>query len=265
MNGAFLRQPVRSALTVRLGTARLRCSYFLELHPLMPFLRLGERGFTLLELIVAISLSTLLLLVVGTYVVDALLGANQDYNKTLVLSNAKEAVNVVARQVRAAKSVEDANDQPDSNAPGAPGNLYSWSGAAGNGGNLILSVPSKDASGDIIYIDSLHDSMYTDNVVFYLDSSTHRLYRRYIANANAPGNAGVTTCPPASATPSCPADAVVVDDVANLTTSYLDGSNNSVTTPSGTEAVNYTVTETRTIHSKTYTGSYSTIATLRNK
>jgi prepilin-type N-terminal cleavage/methylation domain-containing protein len=226
---------------------------------------LKERGFTLVELTVAIAASTILLLVIGNYVVEAILGANKDYNQTLVLSNAKEAVSVVARQVRLAKSVESANDQPDNNAPGAPGNLYSWSGAAGSGGTLILSVPAKDSGGNIIYIDSLHNSMYTDNVIYYLDSNTHRLYRRYIANASASGDAGVTTCPPSKATASCPADAVVVDDVANLTTTYLDNNNNTVTNPSGTEAVKYTVTETRTIHNHVYTGSYTTIAALRNR
>ena len=226
---------------------------------------MNDRGFTLVELIVAIAASTILLLVIGNYVVDAILGSNQDYNRTLVLSNAKEAVTVVARQVRLAKSVESVNDQPDANAPGAPGNLYSWSGAAGSGGTLILSVPAKDSTGSVIYIDSLHSSMYTDNVIFYLDSSTHRLYRRYIANASATGDVGVTTCPPSKATSTCPADAVVVDDVANLTTTYMDNNNNVVTNPSGTEAVKYTVTETRTIHSHVYTGTYTTIAALRNR
>jgi prepilin-type N-terminal cleavage/methylation domain-containing protein len=225
----------------------------------------SERGFSLVELLVAISASTILLLLMGNYVVDAILGANNDYNQTLVLSNAKEAVNVVARQVRLAKSVESANDQPDNHAPGAPGNLYSWSGAAGSGGTLILSVPAKDSTGSVIYIDSLHNSMYTDNVIYYLDSSTHRLYRRYVANASAPGDTGVTTCPPSAATSTCPADAVVVDDVANLTTTYLDNNNTVVSNPSGTEAVNYTVTETRTIHGHVYTGTYSTIAALRNR
>jgi hypothetical protein len=57
----------------------------------------------------------------------------------------------------------------------------------------------------------------------------------------------------------------VVDDVANLTTGYLDENGTTPTSPSGTEAVSYTVTETRVISGKSYSGTYSTIATLRNK
>ena len=224
-----------------------------------------QGGFTLLELLLAISVSSLLIVAVGNYASTSISGGNQDYNKTLVLTNAKEAVGIVARQIISAKSVESVNSLPDANAPGAPGNLYSWSGAPGNGATLILAVPSRNASGDIIYIDGLHASLYTDNVIFYLNASSHRLYRRRIANASAPGNAALTTCPPSGASAGCPADADVVDDVANLVTTYLDSNNNAVSLPSGTEAVNYTVTESRTIHGHVYTGTYTSIATMRNK
>ena len=218
-----------------------------------------------MELVLAISLSSILVLSIGNFVANSIVGSNQDYNQTLVLSNAKEAVNIVARQIKAARSVLSSNVLADANAPGAPGNLYSWSGAAGSGANLILAVPSRDASNNLIYVDSLHNSLYTDNVIFYLDSSTRRLYKRVIANSSAPGNVAKTTCPPTIATAACPADARVVDNVANLVTSYLNASNAAVTLPSGTEAVNFTVTESRTINGKTYTGSYTSVATLRNK
>jgi prepilin-type N-terminal cleavage/methylation domain-containing protein len=225
----------------------------------------SQRGYTLIEMLVAISISTLLILAIGSYAANSTLGSNQDYNKTLVLTNAKEAVGIVARQIRVARSVLANNTLPDDHAPGAPSNLYGWSGAAGNGTSLVLAVPARTASGDIIYIDGLHTQMYTDNVIFYLDSATKKLYRRTIANASAPGNVSLTTCPPASATGSCPADADVVDDVANLTTSYLKADGTTTTVPDNTEAVNYTVTETRVINGKSFSGTYTTIATLRNR
>ncbi len=224
-----------------------------------------ERGYTLLELLIAISISSMLLLAIDKFVVNSIQSENQSYNKTLVLADAKTAVGVVANEVMQAVSVESANTQPDANAPGAPSNLYSWSGAAGDGANLILAVPSHDSNGNVIYVDSLHTQIYTDDVVFYLNSSTHKLYKRYVANSTAPGNAAKTTCPPASAGPSCPADALVVDDVADLKTNYLDSNNNSVSLPSGTEAVQYTVTETRNINGKTIAGTYTTVAAMRNK
>jgi prepilin-type N-terminal cleavage/methylation domain-containing protein len=226
---------------------------------------MNQRGFTLLEMLVAISIGVMLVLAMGTFAANSISGSNQDYNKTLVLTNAKEAVGIVARQIKAARSVQASNSQADAHAPGAPGNLYSWSATAGTGATLILAVPSRTASGDLIYIDGLHAQLYTDDVIFYLDATSHKLYRRRIANLSAPGNAAITTCPPSSATASCPADADVVDDVANLSTNYLDANNNAVSSPSGTEAVQYTVTETRTISGRAYSGTYTTIASLRNK
>ena len=226
---------------------------------------MSNKGFSLLELLIAISVSSVLVIAVSNFAASSLIGSNQDYNKTLVLTNAKEAVSIVQRQVRMARSVQSSNSQPDANAPGAPGDLYSWSGAAGNGNSLILAVPARNSSGDLIYIDGLHTTLYTDNVIFFLDSSTKKLFRRFIKNENAPGNVGVTTCPVIAATSTCPVDATVVDDVANLSTAYLDSGNAAVSLPSGTEAVNYTVTETRTINGKSYSGTYTSLGSLRNK
>lgn len=225
----------------------------------------GQDGYTLVEMLVAISMSTVLTLAIGGFATNSVLSSNQDYNKTLVLANTKEAVGIVSRQVRLARSVLANNTVADTNAPGAPSNLFSWSGTAGSGSSLVLAVPARDGSGDVIYIDGNHTSVYTDNVIFYLDASTKRLYKRTIKNTIAPGNVAITTCPPASANASCPADSDVVDDVANLTTSYLKGDGTTTTVPDNTEAVSYTVTESRTINGKVFTGTYTTIATLRNR
>jgi hypothetical protein len=217
-------------------------------------------------MLVAISLSTLLVLSIGDFATNSVLGSNQDYNKTLVLTNSKEAVSIVARQIRLARSVQSTNAIEDANAP-----VGGWSGAAGTGKPLILAVPSHNAAtNDVVYIDGFHQSVYTDEVIFYLDSTTHKLYKRTLAATLPDGytNAAVTTCPPASATAGCPADSDVVDDVANLTTGYLTAGSTTPCTscsPNNTEAVNYTVTETRTINGKPYTGTYTTVAALRNR
>lgn len=228
---------------------------------------MNERGYSLVELLVAISMSTILVLAIGNFATNSVVSTNQDYNKTLVLTNAKEAVTVVARQIRLATSVLDENSIDDPHAPGAPGDLTSWSGASGVGSPLILAVPSRDSNGDIMFQDGMHTKLYTDNVIFYLDSSTGKLMKRTIVHPEAvlAGTSAKTTCPPTLATALCPADVTVVDDVANLTTGYLDENGTTPTSPSGTEAVSYTVTETRVISGKSYSGTYSTIATLRNK
>ena len=223
----------------------------------------NEAGFSLLELILAITITSFLLLVAGNFMTNGILSTNKDYNKTLIQSNTKLAVDTVARFIKSAVSVESQNSQPDANAP-VVGNQYSWSGVAGNNATLILAVPARDSSNNLIYVDGLHTTLYTDDVIFYLHARDHRLYKRVIANSVA-GDAAKTTCPPAIATTSCPADAVIVEDIASLSSAYYDNNDNSVSVPSGTEAVGYTVTESKIIGLTTYSSSYSTIAALRNK
>ena len=224
-----------------------------------------QRGYTLLELTIVMGIMSLLLLALSSFIFNNVQNiANLDTKATLS-DNTRTAIEGVARQIRGAKSVEAANSQPDSNSPGAPGNLYSWSASAGSNATLILAVPARDSSGNLIYSDGLHNNLYTDDIIYYLDGSSHRLYRRIVANASAPGNAAKTTCPPSKATPTCPADARIVDDVANLTTAYFDSNFTSIASPSGTEAVQITLTQTRTVFGHSYSNSYTTTASLRNK
>ncbi len=221
-------------------------------------------GVTLMELIISIAISSLLILVLFQVITAAYANWRRENTKTQLQTNTKIAVETVAQVIRSAKSVEPKNSQPDPNPP-TVGDPYSWTGVTGSGATLILAVPARDRDNNLLYIDSTHTSLYTNNVIFYLDPASKILYRRTIANQTAPNNAAVTTCPPARATPSCPADSKVVEDVANLTTTYLDASGNTVTSPSGTEAIRYNLSQTRVIGSNTYQSNYGTTATLRNK
>lgn len=233
----------------------------------MRLLVVRSAGFSMIELLLAISVTSVLLLVAGNFVAKVTHQANEAYNRTVVQSNTKLAVETVARTIRSARSVQAKNALADPHSPGAttdPSTWYGWSGAAGVDATLILAVPTRDTSGNLIYLDGLHTQLVTDEVIFYLSPETRRLYKRTIASP-AEGNAAKTTCPPSATTPDCPPDAVVVEDIASLTTAYFDNTNQSVTVPSGTEAVGYTVKETVKIGSKSYSSSYSTNVALRNR
>jgi prepilin-type N-terminal cleavage/methylation domain-containing protein len=219
-----------------------------------------EAGFSLIELLITMAVSSILLFVSGVFIGQGTLSINADFNKTL----AQTAVDTVARVIKSARSVQAQNSQPDLHSPGGSTNLYGWNGTAGTNATLILAIPARDASNNLLYVDGLHTNLYTNDVIYYFDSSTKKLFKRTIANS-VPGNAAVTTCPPALATSSCPADSVVVQDIANLATSYFDSNNASVSVPSGTESVGYTLTETRVIGNKSYVGTYSTLVSMRNK
>lgn len=221
-------------------------------------------GVTLVELLVSITIASVMLLVLLQVITRSYSQWRREKIKTELQTNTKIAVETVASAIRSAKSVEASNSQPDPNPP-VPGNAYSWQSATGNGATLILAVPARDRSGNIIYIDNTRTSIYVNNVIFYLEPSTKILYRRTLANPSAPNNAAVTTCPPSIAETSCPADSRVVADIANLSTTYLAASGAVVNTPNGTEAVRYELSQTRIIGSDTFTSKYGTTTTLRNK
>lgn len=232
-----------------------------------PFPNPASAGFSMLELLLAISVTSVLLLVAGNFVTNVTLGAHVDYNKTVVQSNTKLAVDSVARVIRESRSVQAKNALPDPNSPGAtadPATWYGWNGTAGTDSDLILAVPARDAAGNFLFQDGLHTQPHTDEVVFYLDGASKRLFKRVIANPVS-GNVAITTCPPDEATPSCPADAVVVEDIASLSTQYFDANNQAVTVPSGTEAVGFSVKETVIIGGRSYSSTYSTNVALRNR
>lgn len=226
--------------------------------------RRNLQGVSLIEMLVSISIASVLILITIQVIGRTYANWQREGTKTQLQSNTKTAVEAVAQVIRSAKSVEAQNSQPDVNAPD-PDNQYSWTSATGSGATLILAVPARDTSGNIAYIDDTHTSLYTNNIIFYLDPTSNILYRRTIANTLVPNNSAVTTCPLDQSTPTCPTDAKVVADIANLVTTYLDASGNVVATPSGTEAVRYELSQTRTIGLQTYESSYGTTATLRNK
>lgn len=224
----------------------------------------NQAGLTMLELLIAIVVASAAFVVFSQFVATGLSSYRRQDTNLILQTNTKLAVENVAQVVREAKRVQSANSNPDDNSPGAPGNLYSWSSSTGAGATLILGIPARDANNNFIYIDGQHASVYLNDIVFYLGSDDI-LYKRVIKNTAAPGNTAITTCPPNLATPGCPADAKVVEDIADLAITYFDSSNNVIATPTGTEAVEVKLKQTRRIGGHTYSNEFTTIATLRNK
>ena len=62
---------------------------------------------------------------------------------------------------------------------------------------------------------------YEDEYILYLNGTTKQLLARTIANPNATNNRLLTSCPAANASPSCPADQVIAEDVKSIATRYF--------------------------------------------
>jgi type II secretory pathway pseudopilin PulG len=84
---------------------------------------------------------------------------------------------------------------------------------------------SFDSSGNYIMNGT---QPYEDEYVLYLAGSTKSLMLRSIANPNAAGDRLKTSCPPALATASCPADKLVADNLASVATRYFSRTGNPI-------------------------------------
>lgn len=219
----------------------------------------NQNGYTLLELLVSTAILGILALLVSNFYVDRLIDYARNDTLIILQTNTKQGLTSVERDTKAARSIESANQWPDANGPS--GNQYGW---ASNSNVLVLAVPAVNSSGDLIYVDSTHNALQTNDVIYYVDSTKKTLYRRVLANPVS-GNVAVTTCPPSKATSSCPADGKVIEDVANLALVYYDTSNSVIAIPANGYSLDATLTQSRVKFARTYTNSLTSRASLRNK
>ncbi len=90
---------------------------------------------------------------------------------------------------------------------------------------LYFRRPSIDTSKAIIMNGT---QPYEDEFVFYLDGATKKLFVRTLANASATGNSRTTSCPPADATTSCPADKVIATNIESVDMQYFSRTGNLI-------------------------------------
>lgn len=231
---------------------------------------LNTNGFTLVEVIITVMLSAIIITIFATFIGRSLNNYTREQTKTTLQANTKLAVESVAKDVRSAKLVETHNTQSDSHSPTPT--PYGWTSTTGsvppNSDTLVMAVPSRKSDNSLIYLDGQHNSICTDDVVYYIDSTSKILYRRLIAASGSScdstaGNVAITTCP--AGTSGCPIDAKVVEDVATFGAVYYDSGNNVAASPGNAFAVQLSLTQTQVKGSHTYASTYSTIASLRNK
>lgn len=104
-----------------------------------------------------------------------------------------------------------------------PGNIPV--GTSGATPLVYFRSPSIDTSKNIVMNGT---QPYEDEFVLYLDSATKELRMRTLANPGALNNARTTSCPPASATSSCPADRVMATNLISVDMRYFSRTGNTI-------------------------------------
>lgn len=199
-----------------------------------------QNGFTITELLVVIILSALFSTLILYFFINYfrygyLLQADLETLTTRLNAGdfLREAVGTSTGLIIQNGIGDTHTNNPD---PAISSNLY-WVPIHAIPGNK--PVGSSGTSTPLIYFRrfSLNSSgnyimngsqPYEDEYVLYLDGTAKSLMQRTLANPGATGDRAKTSCPPALATASCPADKTVASDLGSVDSRYFSRTANLI-------------------------------------
>lgn len=218
--------------------------------------RLDSKGVTLLELLITISLVSIMAVVVMNFMVNWLQQYAITQTRSVLLTDAQTAVDQMVDAIRLSSSADENNRWPDANAP-TPSNQFSWTSSANT---LILASAVENTNREIVFSDPANYTSEKDNLIYFVKNGT--LYRRSLA-APVQNNRLKTSCPSSSSSASCPADRRLAMNVSSFSVKYFDASNVEVS-PSNARSVELSLTLQKRRFSQLIQAVYKTRMVYRN-
>ena len=217
--------------------------------------KVNQTGFTLVELLVVMAVTTVLASVASSFMISNLTRSTVANARTNLLGEAQVGLDKVTADIRSAANADVNNRWPDANAPG--GNQFGW-----NSSNtvLILATTAQDNYDNVLYQDASNYIPYRDNVIYFVQNGV--LYKRTLA-APVTNNLAKTSCPAAAATASCPADKAILHNVTAFNVRYIDRTG-ADTTATNEKAVELTITLQTTAYRNLVKATYTTRMVFRN-
>ncbi|MGH7240902.1 MAG: pilus assembly FimT family protein [Candidatus Saccharimonadales bacterium] len=209
-----------------------------------------QDGFTVPELLIMMVVTTILTVLVLSFTISYWGAAARLENDSSTLVSRLNAGDALRDQLNVASGLISQNSISDTNAgsvdqtagPGYWTLLHAVPGTVTmpSSGTIApvfyYQAPSTDASRNFIMNGS---QPYSDEFVLYLDGSSSTLKLRRLINPSAAGDRLTTTCPPAQATATCPADKVLAENVSSVDTRYFSRSGNTINYQSQVELDQY--------------------------
>jgi len=199
-----------------------------------------QSGFTIVELLVVIILTSLFTLIIMVFAFDLWRTSAIQMASNDTLETRFDASDKLREEIGASTGLIIQNSIADSHTlvpdTSIPGDNY-WQpihaipgtfsvGATGTYTPLIYFTRySVDSSGNYIMNGT---QPFEDEYVLYLDGSSKALMQRNLANPSAAGDRLITSCPPSQATPACPADKVIASDLSTVAVRYFSRTGNLI-------------------------------------
>jgi prepilin-type N-terminal cleavage/methylation domain-containing protein len=213
------------------------------------------KGFTITELAISVTVAGILAVILFIATFNYYADVVQAETATTLALDSQAILTQQTEDIRLAGGIASTNAITDPNAP--PGGWVT----SDPSNILIIESPATDSARNIIY-DPDTGFPYTNEYIYFLSGTN--MYKRVLANTNAPGNTARRTCPQALSGPTCPPDRLFSDKISNLSFTLYDGSDNTTADASQARSVSLLVDMAKKAYGKNVTLSNSTRVTLRN-
>lgn len=217
--------------------------------------RLNQAGLTVVELLVVIGISSVLLVVFTTISISLYGDTVRSSLYAQLAGESQSVLRSVVEELRQSSAIQSNNQNPDTNAPGG-----TWTTSNTNL-ILIISTPALNSSNNFI-INPGTGYPYNNEIVYF--TAGKNLYKRFLANPSALGNARQTTCPHASASSSCPPDILMSSNFEDLNFVFYDQDDVVTTTISSARSIKLFIQMERRTFGKTLTFDNNIRITMRN-
>lgn len=214
-----------------------------------------NRGLTIIELITATAITTILIVIVMNFLTNQMAENARQNARSELLLEAQTSLDVINSDIKHSARVDDTNRWEDPYAPDTS-DPYSWQPTDEV---LILAAPAKDESNDFIYDDPFAYITHKDNYIYFVEDGT--LYRRILAGDDE-NNAATSSCPPG--TEDCSDDMTLINNVTDFHVDYLDSYDQEVT-PDEARSVRVSISVVDEVYNRDITAEHSVRSVFRNE
>lgn len=202
-------------------------------------MKTSQRGFTIPELIIMMAVTSILTLLVISFMMYYWAGAARLQNDSATLVSRLNAGDALRDALNVSSGLITQNSIQDPYASVVDPSAGSGYWLQQHATPKTITMPSGSSVSPVFYFQAPSvttartfimngTQSYKDEFILFLDGSTKTLKLRNLINTSAAGDRLKRTCPPASATPTCPTDRILSENVASVTTRYFSRSGNTV-------------------------------------